>query len=112
MWVMTSWKSGQPLLGAHLTFWQIILSTSDSVHSPRRAGRGLGRGALEERTSSPPKQNNRWDAPPAVLPSPPQVCGGEGDRRSYQKVKCAREPPSSAISLEESRSTCGGGVLW
>src|SRR5579863_3685443 len=54
--------------------------------SPRPAppGRGLGRG---ERSSheTPPKRSAS-----SPRPSPPQVCGGEGEIQPTQKVRCAR----------------------
>ncbi len=58
----------------------MLLKSLHDVPSPRAAGRGNRRGELpcrEPGTSSP-------------HPSPPQVCGGEGENKVSQKARCAQ----------------------
>ena len=60
---------------AQLRYRQICLQSSEKVPSPRKAGRGLGRGGpmVEPPLHDPPIEQGAS----SPQPSPPQVCGGE-----------------------------------
>jgi hypothetical protein len=62
--------------GAHLTFWQNPLKSSDDVPSPRGAGRGIGRGV-------PPR------APPHPNPLLHKYVEEREKGKAAQKVRCA-----------------------
>jgi hypothetical protein len=62
---------------AHLASAQICLPPRENFPSPRKAGRGLGRGAamVEPPLHEPPIEQGAS----SPQPSPPRVCGGEGE---------------------------------
>ncbi len=71
---------------AHLNFWRCFGKGADlKPLAPRKRGEGQGEG-FPKNASSP-------------QPSPPQVCGGEGETQVAQKVRCARAGSGQAFRI-------------